>query len=141
MPGRAMVGLEDLAALMQGMAPVEINATTIGNLNVGEQEEIGTLAVRASTLVGQDHKEMAAALVSVASEIARSSEVATAERDELLKTLVFIGEQALLPKENRQKTGVLMRNMNRIATLMQSAGGLAGVWSTWGQQIKSFFGL
>lgn len=120
---------------------INLQNSTIGILNAGEIEDVQSISVNVSSLVESGHDEVAKALKELTEAVAASSEISPGERAYVLENLEEISKQAALPSEERAKPGVLKSVLSGVASTLGAAGGLAEVWSTWGNVIRAFFGL
>jgi hypothetical protein len=115
---------------------------TIGNVIISERiQDSFNKAHMPITVLKESHKsDIADALRHIADEVAVSEELSEEEKDEVLERLAEIGHQAELPVDKRIRA--LVRDLLAgTAGVIGAAGGLAGVWSTWGPTISRFFGL
>ncbi len=98
-----------------------------------------SISISISTLTETGHTDVAAALQAIAAAITESSELSTEHQNELLEQLDELSRQAVLSIEERSPSGVIKAILSSIASGLGAAGGLAEVWSTWGETVTKFF--
>lgn len=104
-------------------------------------EDVKNININVSSLVQSGDTEIAEAIRRITDAIAESKDITNDQRTELLDQVEELSIQASLPAENRAKTAIIKSVFTGLATSISTAGGLAEVWSTWGQTIRTFFGL
>jgi len=104
-------------------------------------DRVGSISVSISALAAENNADVAQALKAVTEEVANSVDLSGPLRTETLDQLDEISRQAALPQSSRAPAGVIKSILTGIGATLGSAGGLAGVWSTWGGSIRSFFGM
>ena len=120
---------------------IQLTNSTIGILNTGEIEDVQSISVNLSTLAEAGHTEVAAALKALTEAVAASREISSDERTYILDNLEELSKQAALAANERTKNSVIKSIFSGVASSLGAAGGLAEVWSTWGNVIRAFFGL
>ncbi len=120
---------------------IHLSNSPVGILNTGEIEDIQSISVNVSTLAESGHAELAKAIKELTEAVAASQELSADERAYVLENLEALSEQALLPPNERAKSGVIKSLVAGVGASLSAAGGLAEVWSTWGAAIRAFFGL
>lgn len=118
-----------------------IDRSVIGNLNAGQQQSLGSIAISTGALSQSGHPDIADALKRLAEAVASSPSVTQEIRSQVLEGLDELGSQASRPVEQRSKPFALRAVFSQIGEALQAAGGLAEIWSTWGPVIKGFFGF
>ena len=116
-----------------------ISQSNIGVLNTGVVQKMESISINISTLTESGHTDVATALQAITAAITESSELSTDHQAELLEQLDELGRQAVLPLEERSSSGVINAILSGIASGLGAAGGLAEVWSTWGETVTQFF--
>jgi hypothetical protein len=120
---------------------IHLSNSTVGILNTGEIEDVRSISVNVSTLAETGHAEMAKAIKELTEAVATNQELSAGERAYVLENLEELSRQALLPPDERAKSGVIKSLVSGVGASVSAAGGLAEVWSTWGEQIRTFFGF
>lgn len=120
---------------------IHLSNSTVGILNTGEIEDVQSISVNVSALAESGHAEMAKAIKELTEAVAASQELSVDERAYVLENLEELSKQALLPPNERAKSGVIKSLVTGVGASLSAAGGLAEVWSTWGEAIRTFFGL
>jgi hypothetical protein len=123
------------------MTTISIDRSNIGMLNTGQIRDVQRIDVNVSQLAQAGQETIASALKNLTEAVAQSEAISDEQRSDLLDQLGELSTQATLPPEQRTKSGVLKAIVGGIGATLQSAGGLAEVWSTWGNSIKAFFGF
>ena len=120
---------------------LSISSSTIGILNTEEIKDVEKININISALANSPQtEEIAEALKSITEAVALSGTLSTEKKSDIIEQVEEISRQALLPPEQRSK-GVIKATLGGIAAGLGAAGGLAEVWSTWGNKIITFFGL
>jgi uncharacterized protein with beta-barrel porin domain len=142
-PPRQQIPQHIRATMHQGHTfnNINISKSVIGMLNTGQIQGVRSISVNVSVLAQSGHKDMAEALKHLTEAVAENQEITDEQRTELLDQLDELSTQAAMPPDKRVKRGVTKAILTAFATGMGAAGGLAEVWSTWGQAIRSFFGF
>jgi predicted ArsR family transcriptional regulator len=122
----------------QASVQLIISQSTIGVLNAGEIENVETISVNVSSLVGSGHPGIAQALEALTNAVTESHEISSDERAEILQQLEELSKQATLAPEKR-KFGIIKPILTSLAGMLQAAGGFSEVWATWGPTIQAFF--
>jgi hypothetical protein len=120
---------------------IKLNNSTIGILNTGQIEHVQSISVHVASLAESGYTEVAKALKELTEAVAASKEISSHERSYVLDNLEELSKQASLPPTERAKTGVVKSILAGVASSLGAAGGLAEVWSTWGDKIRIFFGF
>ncbi len=81
------------------------------------------------------------ALAHLTEAVVSSSEISSDDRRMILQQIEEIGRQATLPSEARAKPGVLRALLLGLGSALSACGGLAEIWSEWGDDISQAFGL
>ena len=113
--------------------------STFGLLNTGDMQ-VESITINISTLVNSDQCQIAKALQSVTEAVKASQEISSQERTEILERLELLSEQATLDS-SEWKSSLIKDTFSALATALSAGGGLAEIWSTWGNVIARFFGL
>jgi hypothetical protein len=124
-----------------GMSGINIVNSTVGMLNTGQMNNIGSIAVNVGKLNDSGLAEVAAAIKALTHAVAATTELSDEAKSSSLEQLESLSEQALLPEKERMKPGILRAIGNMLSSTLAAAGGLAEVWSTWGPAILKFFGF
>ena len=120
---------------------ISISNSQIGNLNLGEQKSIESISVNISNLEQTGNKEVAEAIRKLTEAVGSSDTLDEESRRTVIDQLEELSRQALLPENERAKTGVIKALLTGVAGTLAAAGSLAQVWSTWGTPIRVFFGF
>ncbi len=125
----------------KGRPAITISNSNIGILNTGQVESIGSITLHVQNLAASGNPDVAKALNSLAEAIGASREVSEHVKSEALDQLDELARQAAVEPHQRAKLGVIKSLFQGLATTLSAAGGLAEVWSTWGHEIRKFFGF
>jgi hypothetical protein len=120
---------------------IHLSNSTIGILNTGEIEDVQSISVNASSLTESGHAEMAKAIKELTEAVAANQELLVDQRAFVLQNLEELSRQALLPQNERLKSGVITSLLSGVGVSLNGVAGLAQIWSTWGTTIGKFFGL
>ena len=85
--------------------------------------------------------EVAESIKQITEAVSKSHDLTESTKLTVLEQLEELSKQALIPIENRSKSGIIKAIISTLATTLSTAGGLAEVWTTWGPAIQKFFGL
>jgi hypothetical protein len=102
---------------------------------------VKSIAINVSLLDQKDHDEVGVAILNLTKAVAESGELSEAQRTEALELLQTLSGQAPIPKEKRLPSSSIKAVLNGLTSLINTAGSLAQLWSTWGAQILSYFGF
>ena len=119
---------------------VEIVNSTVGMLNAGEIKQVESISVNVSTLADSNQHEMAEAFKSLTEAITASQDISSQQQIEILEQLELLSAQATLAPSDR-KTGLIKPTLSALAATLSAGGGLAEIWSKWGDVIEEFFGI
>ena len=118
---------------------VEITNSTVGLLNTGEM--LGeSITANISTLADFNQYQIAEALKNLTEVVKASQDISSQQRTEILEQLNLLSEQAILAPSER-KAGLIKPILSTLATALSAGGGLAEIWSKWGNVIEGFFGI
>ena len=113
---------------------------TIGNLNTGEQKNIGSINAHIGQLSGDD-KAAAEALKALAEAFVSKLEgLSDNDKSSGLEWLAVLAEQSTVPEPER-RTSIIKTALDTLAGISSAAGGLATAWSQWGPALMKFFGV
>jgi len=115
--------------------------SNIGLLNIGEIKNLEKIESNINQLKDSGSDNIAKGIQSLAEQILKSVQLTKEVKEEVLEQLSEISEQANLLPEKRSKKSVIKAIFKSIGATLNSAGNLAEVWSTWGKDIASFFGI
>lgn len=132
-------GLERMG--LKSKTEIHLHSSIVGILNTGEIENVQSISVNVANLARNGHEEIARALKELTEAVAMNEGLDSAERAFVLENLEELSRQAALVPEERSKTGVIKSIWLGVASSIGAAGGLAEVWSTWGNTIRTFFGF
>lgn len=119
---------------------INIDRSTIGVLNTGQMQGIERIDVNISRLGQTKQTDTAEAFRALTEAIVSSQEISAELRSELVEQLQELSSQALLPQAQR-KTGVVRAVVTGLSSSLSTASALATLWATWGDTIRSCFGL
>ena len=119
---------------------VEIANSTVGMLNAGEIKQVKSISINISTLADSNQHEIAEALKSLTEAITTNQDISSQQQIEILEQLELLSAQATLAPPDR-KAGLIKPTLSALATALSAGGGLAEIWSTWGNVIEEFFGI
>lgn len=118
-----------------------ISDSTIGIVNTGILRNIETIKLNISTLQASGLDSIANALQELAQAVETSTDLTGKVRSEVLDQLEELSRLANEKADNKVKPGVVRAILTSLGTTLSAAGALAEVWSTWGADIREFFGL
>jgi hypothetical protein len=119
---------------------IHIDGGTIGVLNTGQMEGIQRIDINISRLGETSETSIAEALRALTEAVVSTQTISIEQRSDMLDQLHGLSEQALLPPAQR-KSGVVKAIITGLAGGLNTASGLARIWSTWGDTIRTYFGL
>lgn len=119
---------------------IKIDRSTIGVSNTGQMQGIEKIDVNISRLGQTNQMDTAEAFGALTEAIVSSGEISAETRSQLVEQLQELSPQALLPSDQR-RTGVIRPVFNALSSSLNSASALATIWATWGNTIRSYFGL
>jgi hypothetical protein len=119
---------------------IHIERSTIGVLNTGQIQGIERIDVNISRLGQTQQTDSAEAFRVLTEAIVSSSDVSAEQRSELVGQLQELSSQALLPPAQRN-TGVIRAVITGLSSTLNTVSALATIWATWGETIRSGFGL
>ena len=114
----------------------EISDSQVGVLNTGKMQA-KSITTSISTL---NQYQMAEALESLTEAVKASQDISLQQRIEILEQLNLLSEQAVLAPSERE-AGLIKPILSTLATTLSAGGGLAEIWSKWGNVIGGFFGI
>lgn len=122
---------------------IEINLknSTVGVLTAGDVHDVESISVNVSALSEAGNERIASAFKELTEAVVSNTELVEEKRTEVLDNLEELARQAALPKDKRSKAGVLKAIFASVGGTLAATGGLAEVWSTWGNEISQFLGL
>lgn len=115
---------------------IHIDRSTVGVLNTGQMEGIQRIDINISRL---GEISIAEALRALTEAVVSTQAISIEQRSDMLDQLHGLSEQALLPPAQRN-SGVLKAIINVLAGGLNTASGLATIWGTWGDTIRTYFG-
>jgi hypothetical protein len=119
---------------------IKIDRSTIGVLNTGQMQNIEKIDVNISRLGQTQQTDTAEAFRALTEAIVSSGEISKEQRSELVEQLQELSSQSLLQPAQR-KTGVIRAVVTGLASTLNTVSALATIWATWGDTIRSGFGL
>lgn len=119
---------------------INIDRSTIGILNTGQMQEVEKIDVSVSILGQTNETDIAEAFRALTEAIVSNGEVSAELRSELLEQIQELSSRALLPPDQR-KTGVIRPFVDAVSSGLNTVSALATIWATWGNTIRSYFGL
>lgn len=119
---------------------ISIDGSTIGVLNTGQMQGIQQIDVNISRLGQTSETDIAEAFRALTEAIISSPAISIDQRTELVEQLHELSNQALLP-QNQRRTGVIRAILTGLSSSLNGVSALATIWATWGDTIRSYFGL
>jgi len=116
---------------------ISIDRSTIGILNTGQIQQID---LNISKLSQRNQIDIAEALKVLTSAIASTQGLSAEGRNELVEQLHELSDQAVL-RPNQRKLGVIRAIIAGLSSSLNSVSALATIWATWGDTIRTYFGL
>ena len=117
----------------------EVSNSQVGVLNTGKMQA-KSMTTNITTLADPSQHQIAEALTSLAEAVKASQNISSQQQIEILEQLELLREQATLAPSER-KVGLIKPILSTLATTFSAGGGLAEIWSQWGNVIKEFFGI
>ena len=117
----------------------EISDSQVGVLNTGKMQA-KSITTGISTLTDSNQYQIAEALKSLTEAVKASQDISSQQRTEILEQLEILSTQATLAPTER-KAGLIKPILLALSTALSAGGGLAEIWSTWGNMIESFFDI
>ena len=117
----------------------EISNSQVGVLNTGEMRA-KSITASISTSVDSSQHQITEALKSLTGSVKASQDISSQQRIEILEQLNLLSEQAVLAPSERE-AGLIKPILSTLATTLSAGGGLAEIWSKWGNVIEGFFGI
>jgi hypothetical protein len=119
---------------------INIDRSTIGVLNTGQMQGIERIDVNISRLGQTQQTDTAEAFRALTEAIISSGEISEETRSALVEQIQELSSQALLPTDER-RTGVIRPVVDALSSSLNTGSALATIWATWGDTIRSYFGL
>ena len=111
----------------------------VGVLNTGKMQA-KSMTTSITTLADPSQHQIAEALTSLTEAVKASQNISSQQQIEILEQLELLSKQATLAPSER-KAGLIKPILSTLATTFSAGGGLAEIWSQWGDVIKNFFGF
>ena len=127
------------ASIPANRVEIQLNNSIVAVLNAGDMQNVDSISTNISSVASNGHAELVNAFKALTEAIASSNELNATQRTQVLDTVEELTRQANLPEENRSKPEVIRSLLQNLGATLGAAGGLAEVWSTWGESIKAFF--
>lgn len=131
------------AASESDLSRVNVNITNsrVGYLHTGHFQDVQSISINVATLEQSGHGEIANALETIARAVAAANEISDDQKKEYLDQINELGKEAVLDPDRRLNPGVINAILKSLAISLGAIGGLAEIWSTWGPDLSTFFGL
>ena len=118
---------------------VEIANSAVGLLNTGKM--LGeSITASISTLADSNQYQIGEAFQNLIEAVKASQNISSQQQIEILEQLELLSAQATLAPPDR-KAGLIKPTLSALAATLSAGGGLAEIWSTWGDVIEEFFGI
>ena len=118
---------------------VEIANSTVGLLNTGKM--LGeSITASISTLTDSNQYQIGEAFQNLTEAVKASQDISSQQQIEILEQLELLSAQATLAPPDR-KAGLIKPTLSALATVLSAGGGLAEIWSKWGNVVEEFFGI
>lgn len=119
-----------------------VNSTVTAGAIISGSIDRGSRIVSTIQMIAEHRDEgLASALREINNAITSTRELDETQRTEAVELLEEICHQATLAPQERVKPSVLRSTLGGLGNLIGAAGSLAQIWSTWGPQIRTYFGL
>ncbi len=116
---------------------IEMHNSTVGMLNTGEM--LGeSITANVSILATSNQYQITEAFQNITEAVKASPDISSQERTKILERLELLSKQATLVPSER-KASLIKDTLLALATALGAGGGLAEIWSTWGNVIRDFF--
>ncbi len=114
---------------------------TIGNLNTGEQNNIGSIDAHIEQLRGTDSGDVADALKAFKEAVLSNPEGLSADnKSAALEWLATLAEQSTTEEPERRKS-IIKTALDTLEQLSSAASGLTAAWAQWSPALLKFFGV
>jgi hypothetical protein len=134
-------GLRSEVRRMIRKTTINVTNSEIGVLGAEIRRSFNAIQSNVSELNQTDMAQVGSGLAYLTEAVLKSSEISSDGRRMILQQLEEIGRQATLPPEERAKPGVLRALLDGLASALSASGGLAEIWSEWGDDISHVFGV
>jgi hypothetical protein len=111
----------------------------IGLLNTGDINHVKSISINVGRLQEQGHLEVAKTIKEVLEAVTASDAWEHPEKAELLDLIEELSKQAVLPPDERAKSGTIKSIIGSIGAAIGTAASLSELWSMWGPMIRTFF--
>lgn len=118
-----------------------IENSNIGLINTGQIEKAKKIESNIIELKNKGNAKVAEGIKQITETLLNSKELKDEIKNEIFEQLEELSKQANLPKDKRVNKSVLKAIISSIGGALSAGGGLAEIWSTWGTEISSFFGI
>lgn len=119
---------------------IRIDNSVIGMLNTGSIKDVQSIDISVKSLLDAGNLKVAGALKLMTEGVAKTQELSTARKKELLEQLQLISEHAALPADQR-KASIVKPVLSALTTGISAASSLAKVWDVMGDYICSHLGV
>ena len=124
-----------------GDTEINIFKGQFGYLSTGDVQNVESISVNVRNLQAQDKENFAQAIKELTDAVDQSEELSQKQKIEAIEQIEELSNQATLAEEKRSSRDVIKALFAALGGTLSAAGGAAGVWSTWGPVIRSYFGL
>lgn len=115
---------------------IHVENSVVGSINTAQ---VGRINVAMNGISNGSDESVKQAIKSITEAMVNSTELESAQKDQLLEQMAFIAEQAALPANSRQKS-VIKPVLTAISASLSSVSSLATIWAQWGDNLMDFFG-
>lgn len=120
---------------------IRIDNSQIGLLNTGTIKKAKRITANVNSLNKKGNNEIAKSIDELTSAVINSSSLKEEIKHEIIEQLEEISKQANLKEDKRSNKSTIKAVLKSIGETLSATGGLAEIWSAWGKNITSFFGL
>lgn len=120
---------------------IRIENSQIGLLNTGTIEKTKKITANVNSLNKKGNKDIAKSLDELTSAVIKSSSLKEEIKHEIIEQLEEISKQANLKEDKRSNKSTIRAILKSIGETLSATGGLAEIWTAWGKDITSFFGI
>lgn len=136
-PGSLALALAERETMAQRVTNVNVANSIVGAINTGT---IRNLTVKMEKLSQGSSADVASAFKALADAVLASSTLSPEVREETASQLEFLVDQASAPTQ-RRSPALIRPVLQALGITLSTTADILEVWNTWGQSIRSFFGL
>ncbi len=120
---------------------LKIDNSSIGLINTGTIKKAQKIETSIVELKNKGNSDVAESIRNITEAILNTKEINDNTKNEVIEQLEELTKQANLSKDKRVSKSIIKAIFSAIGATLSASGGLAEIWSTWGTNIASFFGI